>query len=98
MNDDLISRSALKKELDNIKQTEYAVKDRQPLFEYVELPDLIRVIDNAPTVDIKPFANVVFDKDELERIVRDEVIEPIKRGELVVKTQDESLGGDHGKE
>lgn len=51
MNDDLISREALKNELDNIKQTEYAVKDHQPLFEYVELPDLIKVIDNAPSIE-----------------------------------------------
>ena len=53
MNNDLISREALKNELDNIKQTGYAVKDKQPLFEYVELPDLIEVIDNALTVDFE---------------------------------------------
>lgn len=85
MNDDLISRKALKKELDNIKQTEYAVKDKQPLFEYVELPDLIKVIDNAQPVDEKPFALVSFSKEELNRIVEERVIEPIKNGELVIK-------------
>ena len=53
MNNDFISRKALKKELDNIKQTEYAIKDKQPLFEYVELSDLIKTIDNAPTVDFE---------------------------------------------
>lgn len=40
---------------------------------------------NAPTVNTKSFANVIFDKDELEQIVKDRVIEPIKNGELVVK-------------
>lgn len=49
--------------------------------------DVIDLIDNAPTVDIKPFASVTFDKDELEQIVRDKVIEPIKNGELVVKEE-----------
>lgn len=42
---------------------------------------------NAPTVDIKPFASFTFDKDELEQIVEDRVIEPIKNGELVVKEE-----------
>lgn len=43
---------------------------------------------NAPTVDVKPLASVTFDKDELEQIVRDKVIEPIKNGELVLKTEE----------
>lgn len=47
--------------------------------------DIKDVIDNAPTVDIEPYFNVTFDKNELERIVRDRVIEPIKNGELVIK-------------
>lgn len=42
-------------------------------------------IANAPTVERKPFATVTFDKDELERIVDERVIEPIKNGELVIK-------------
>lgn len=48
---------------------------------------VIDLIDNAPTVDIKAFANITFDKNELEQIVRDKVIEPIKNGELVVKSE-----------
>ena len=48
----------------------------------------INLIDNAPTV--KPekvlVANVTFDRDQLEQIVRDRVIEPIKNGELVLQT------------
>ena len=47
------------------------------------------LIDNAPTV--KPekvlVANVTFDKDKLEEIVRDQVIEPIKNGGLVIKEE-----------
>ena len=51
MNNDLISRSALKKAIDAIKQTGYDTDCVTPLFDYIELPDLINVIDNAPTVD-----------------------------------------------
>ena len=66
MNNDLISREALKKELDNIKQTEYAVKDKQPLFEYVELPDLIKVIDNTPTV--KSLKNLIIPSELIDKL------------------------------
>ncbi len=48
--------------------------------------------DNAPTVNKPPYAIVTFDKDELEQIVRDKVIEPIKNGELVVKTEERPQG------
>ena len=44
-------------------------------------------IDNAPTVNTKSFANVTFDKEELNRIVEERVIEPIKNGELVIKKE-----------
>jgi hypothetical protein len=44
-------------------------------------------IDNAPTVERKPFATVTFDKDELNRIVDERVIKPIKNGELVIKEE-----------
>lgn len=60
--------------------------------------DLIKVkyvcqyIDNAPTVNIKPFASFTFDKEQLEQIVEDRVIEPIKNGELVVKTEERPQG------
>ena len=50
------------------------------------------ISDNAPTVDIKPFASFSFDKDELNRIVEERVIEPIKNGELVVKTEERPQG------
>lgn len=45
------------------------------------------IIDNAPTVEVKPFAKFTFDKDELNRIVDERVIEPIKNGELVIKDE-----------
>lgn len=60
--------------------------------------DLIKVkyvcqyIDNAPTVNIKPFASFTFDKEQLEQIVEDRVIEPIKNGELVLKTEERPQG------
>ena len=44
-------------------------------------------IANAPTVEREPFATVTFDKDELDRIVDERVIEPIKNGELVIKEE-----------
>ena len=44
-------------------------------------------IEYAPTVERKPFATVTFDKDELDRIVDERVIEPIKNGELVIKEE-----------
>lgn len=47
------------------------------------------LIDNAPPADIKPFANVIFDKDELSRLVDEKVVKAIKSGELVVKTEGE---------
>ena len=50
------------------------------------------IIDNAPTVDIKSFASFSFDKDELNRIIEERVIEPIKNGELVVKTEERPQG------
>ena len=76
MNDDLISRSALKEEFAKHEDRKgYLIGDWED------------IIDNAPPVDIKPFALFSFDKDELERIVDERVIEPIKNGELVVKTE-----------
>ena len=46
-------------------------------------------INNAPTVEPEKVvvANVTFDKDELDQIVRDRVIEPFKNGELVIKDE-----------
>ena len=74
MNNDLISREALKKEF---------CKDIMGGLNWE------RIIDNAPTVEPEKVlvANVTFDKDKLEQIVRDQVIEPIKNGELVIKEE-----------
>lgn len=62
----------------------------------ITIPTLafIRLIDNADTVEPEKIlvANVTFDKDELEQIVRDRVIEPIKNGELVVQTEKRPTG------
>lgn len=81
-------RSTLHKEQSTFKaMTEIEFNTRDYM-----LLNFQQTIDNAPTVDIKPFARVTFDKDELEQIVRDRVIEPIKNGELVLKTEERPQG------
>lgn len=57
--------------------------------EAVFLDEAYGIIDNAPTVEPQKVlvAHVTFDKDKLEEIVRDQVIEPIKNGELVIKEE-----------
>ena len=89
MRDDLISRSELKAEilqaLDRADLTDY-----EPSAVICDIYD--RCIDNAPSVVINPFAIVNFDKDELNRIVDERVIEPIKNGELVVKREEGPKG------
>ena len=72
MDNDLISREALKKAISENGYSHYY--------------EIFAIIDNAPTVNRKPFAIVKFDKDELKRIVDERVIEPIKNGELVLQT------------
>lgn len=60
--------------------------------DYDDYKRALRIIDNAPTVDIQPFAIVKFDKDELKRLVDERVIEPIKNGELVLQTDKRPQG------
>lgn len=74
MNNDLISREALKEATKSFVDCD----GFNPVWQ---------IIDNAPTVDIKPFAIVKFDKDELKRLVDERVVEPIKNGELVLQTE-----------
>lgn len=54
----------------------------------------LAVIDNADTVEPEKIlvANVTFDKDELNRLIDERVIEPIKNGELVIKTEKRTEG------
>lgn len=49
----------------------------------------LQLIDNADTVEPEKIlvANVTFDKDELNRLIDERVIEPIKNGELVIKEE-----------
>jgi len=81
MNNDLISREALKK----------AIKDNG----YSHYFEILDIIDNAPTVEpeIKkvPIANITFDEEKLKELT-DEIVERIKNGEIVL--QDERP---HGK-
>ena len=50
MNNDLISRKALKQAVERIKDTGYGTNN-EPLFDFVELPTLFKLIDKAPTVE-----------------------------------------------
>ena len=83
MSNDLISREALKKAIEEYKYCGFYDK-------------LIELIDNAPTVEVEPekiaIANVSFDENKLKEIVQTEVIDKIKSGELVLK--DENPQGD----
>lgn len=100
MNDDLISRSALKKATENL-----VAGGAERLKDYYEngskseenewiggVYDVWELIIEAQTVDIKPFALFSFDKDDLNRIVNEQVIKPIENGELVVKTEKRPTG------
>ena len=91
MNDDLISREALKKSMRKSMNERYISWTKT-----ITVADIATLIfdeiEYAPTVDIKPFASFSFDKDELNRIVEERVIEPIKNGELVVKTEERPQG------
>lgn len=53
-------------------------------------------IDNAPTVEqevkLVPVAKVTFDEEKLREIVHREVIDKIKRGELVVQAEERKIG------
>lgn len=81
MNNDLISREALKKTITQNREI-----DRNAVC------DVLDIIDNAPTVDKKPFALFSFDKEELNRIVDEQVIKPIENGELVLKKEERPTG------
>ena len=85
MNDDLISRKELKDFIKEVCFSEKWVKFRLANGSIGQIKCILAYIDNAPTVDIEPFASVSFNKEQLEQIVRDRVIEPIKNGELVIK-------------
>ena len=68
MNNDLISRSELKKALQEYKQTQYN-DDRPDLeYEYVDIDDLNYVINSTPTVDEIPQGEWVRKEDILRYI------------------------------
>lgn len=82
MSNDLISREALKKELNSrIFQGDYTTT--------LLLSSFNDLIDNAPTVEPEKvlIANVAFDEDKLKEIVQTEIIDKIKSGELVLKVE-----------
>lgn len=90
MNEDLIRRKTLMPlfvEKANTMKDRHGVKLGEPWL--LSYDDIKEVIDNAPPADIKPFANVIFDKDELSRLVDEKVVKAIKSGELFVKTEGE---------
>ena len=86
MNNDLISREALKNAVE--KRIWYIA----PAYD-----EIMSIIDNAPAVEPEKvlFANVTFDEDKLKDLVQTEVIDKIKSGELVIK--DERPQGKWGK-
>lgn len=91
--DNLISREALQKKhskecIHNCYYCQHFKWSKKKACSYCD------VIDNAPTVEPEKVlvANVTFDKDQLEQIVRDRVIEPIKNGELVLQTDERPHG------
>lgn len=84
----LIDADALKKAVENlcVGGEEQIKHNRSDGIYWLDgICDAYREINNAPTVKRKSFATVTFDKDELNRIVDERVIEPIKNGELVIK-------------
>ena len=85
MDNDLIRREDLMPLFIKKAQT---MKDRHGvklgenwLLNYDDIED---VINSVPAVEIKPFANVTFDKEELNKIIEKRIIEPIKKKELVI--------------
>lgn len=95
MNDDLISRSALIENFESRlalcnewieKAKDKETKIRADATKHF-ICEVIMTIDNAQPVNKKPFVSVTFDKDELDQIVEERVIEPIKNGELVIKKE-----------
>ena len=79
----LIDANALKEDFDCVGFNDYDDYKR-----------VLRIIDNAPTVEPEKIlvANVTFDKDELARLIDERVIEPIKNGELVLQTDERPQG------
>lgn len=103
MNNDLISREALKKQVQELldlagKRVDDTPNNSPCYRMYVEQENerarFIKLIDNAPTIEPQKVlvANVTFDKEQLEQLVRDRVIEPIKNVELVLQTDERPHG------
>lgn len=79
MNNDSISRKALKKELE---------QRRWPIDGGIR--EVMEIIDNAPPVEPEKVlvANVTFNENKLKEIIQTEVIEKIKSGELVIMSKE----------
>lgn len=92
MNNDLISREALKEALKS--KVDLNQDDPFDRGYNIGIEAAIDLLDNAPTVEPEkvPVANVTFDADKLKDIVETEVIEKIKSGELVLKTEERPQG------
>ena len=92
MNNELISREALREAFKAWKEMDDYYHDT----DCIDIPfsEAFDLIDNASTVEPEKVlvANVTFDKDKLKEIVHTEVIEKIKSGELVLKTEERPQG------
>lgn len=74
MNEDLISREALKKVI---------FSKTDGMEDLWDTAGVLNVINNAPTVELEPFCKVTLDEDKLREIV-DELRQEIIDGEIVL--------------
>ncbi len=99
MNNDLISREALKEAISTSDKFACLSDTRLvPFYElpnaeedyvpYVHLSDIVKAINNAPTVEpeLVYVAKFTFDEDKLKELT-DDIVERIKNGEIVVKDE-----------
>lgn len=94
MNNDLISRYALRKSvIDELERLCCVLYKHNEYFQATKkaFNTVLDFIDKAPAVEVEPekiaIANVSFDENKLKEIVQTEVIEKIKSGELVIKDE-----------
>ena len=97
MNNDLISRYALRKSVtDELERLHCVLYKYNEYFQATNkaFNTVLDFIDHAPTVDPEKvlIANVSFDEEKLKEIIQTEVINKIKNGELVLKAEEKPQG------
>ena len=93
MNNDSISREYMKKAIEQFFVREKYYHPHSKGRKTIPTEEVLDLIDNAPTVEPQkvPIANVTFDTEKLKELT-DEIVERIKRGEIVL--QDERPKGE----